>query len=356
MNGASDQPEEFGVQPEQGRQEEPQSNADSTSDATASPEDSTSSAPHSRRVRRRMSAEHIRQIKRKRRRRKILIGVLVVVAALAVFAGAFVWSALHVKNELQQAVSSAQGLQQTISEADTSKLEKQTTAFSDHVSKAYKQTSSPLWQVASVDIESVEQAEKADVAGNAGVKTVRAADKRDNASLDYAALFAGRSSVREYAETPVDMGTVRKAVSMSMKTPSVCNRQAYRVLLISNPKFIEQALALQGGWRGYDAPPVLALISVDVRSFVSVEERNEPYIDGGLFAMAFLTALECESLAACPLNTMMREKQEHEIRKLLGVPDYETLIAFVAIGNFPESIESPVSFRYDASVITRELN
>ena len=38
---------------------------------------------------------------------------------------------------------------------------------------------------------------------------------------------------------------------------------------------------------------------------------------------------------------MMREKQEHEIRKLLGVPDYETLIAFVAIGNFPESIESP---------------
>lgn len=88
MNGASDQPEEFGVQPEQGRQEEPQSNAGSaadataTSDATASPEDSTSSAPHSRRVRRRMSAEHIRQIKRKRRRRKILIGVLVVIAAL----------------------------------------------------------------------------------------------------------------------------------------------------------------------------------------------------------------------------------------------------------------------------------
>lgn len=97
-----------------------------------------------------MSAEHIRQIKRKRRRRKILIGVLVIVAALAVFAGAFVWSALHVKNELQQAVSGVQGLQQTISEADTSKLEKQTTAFSDHVRKAYKQTSSPLWQVASV--------------------------------------------------------------------------------------------------------------------------------------------------------------------------------------------------------------
>lgn len=148
MNGASDQPEEFGVHPERDRQEEPQSGTDATatSDATAS---SSSAAPHSRRVRRRMSAEHIRQIKRKRRRRKILIGVLVVIAALAVFAGAFVWSALQTENELRQAVLSAQGLQQTIVGSDKSKREEQVSAFSDHVSKAYKHTSSPLWQLAS---------------------------------------------------------------------------------------------------------------------------------------------------------------------------------------------------------------
>lgn len=150
MNGASDQPEEFGVHPERDRQEEPQSGTDVTasadSDATAS---SSSASPHSRRVRRRMSAEHIRQIKRKRRRRKILIGVLVVIAALAVFAGAFVWSALQTKNELQQAVLSAQGLQQTIVGSDKSKREEQVSAFSNHVSKAYKHTSSPLWQLAS---------------------------------------------------------------------------------------------------------------------------------------------------------------------------------------------------------------
>lgn len=195
-----------------------------------------------------------------------------------------------------------------------------------------------------------------DSVAEAGTKTVRAADKRNNASLDYATLFAGRTSVREYKETAVDREKLHNAVAIAMKTPSVCNRQAYRILFIHNPKFIERALTSQGGWRGYSMPPVLALISVDVRSFVSVEERNEPYIDGGLFAMSFLTALEHESLAACPLNTMMRANQEQEIRKLLGVPDYEVLIAFVAIGNFPESIESPVSFRYQPEFITRELN
>ncbi|WP_301895059.1 nitroreductase family protein [Bifidobacterium angulatum] len=191
--------------------------------------------------------------------------------------------------------------------------------------------------------------------GNAGVKIVRASDKLDNKTKNYATLFEQRTSVREYTGTSVDMQAVQEAIAISMKTPSVCNRQAYRILLVQNQELVKRALELQGGWRGYDMPPLLALISVDVRSFVSVEERNEPYIDGGLFTMAFLTALEYESLASCPLNTMMRKQQEHDIRNLLGIPDYEVLIAFVAIGNFPESIESPISFRYKPEIITREL-
>jgi len=235
MNGASDQPEEFGVQPEQGCQEEPQSNADSTSDATASPEDSTSSAPHSRRVRRRMSAEHIRQIKRKRRRRKILIGVLVIVAALAVFAGAFVWSALHVKNELQQAVSGVQGLQQTISEADTSKLEKQTTAFSDHVSKAYKQTSSPLWQVASVvpyvgnDISAVRTTVAAmeNISSQALPQLVKVAENVDlnsihveNGTIEISGLEASQQPL-QIADDTIDKATREVKTVKAMKTPHI---------------------------------------------------------------------------------------------------------------------------------------
>ena len=235
MNGASDQPEEFGVQPEQGRQEEPQSNADSTSDATASPEDSTSSAPHSRRVRRRMSAEHIRQIKRKRRRRKILIGVLVIVAALAVFAGAFVWSALHVKNELQQAVSGVQGLQQTISEADTSKLEKQTTAFSDHVSKAYKQTSSPLWQMASVvpyvgnDISAVRTTVAAmeNISSQALPQLVKVAENVDlnsihveNGTIEISGLEASQQPL-QIADDTIDKATREVKTVKAMKTPHI---------------------------------------------------------------------------------------------------------------------------------------
>lgn len=228
MNGASDQPEEFDVQPEQGRREESQSG----SDASAG---SSSAAPHSRRVRRRMSAEHIRQIKRKRRRRKILIGVLVIIAVLAVFAGAFVWSALQTKNELQQAVSSAQGLQQTIVDSDKSKREEQVNTFSDHVSKAYEQTSSPLWQLASVvpyagdDISAVRTmvAAMENISSQALPQLLQAADNIDlnnvhveNGTIGISGLEASQRPL-QIADDTIDKATREVKTVKAVKTPHI---------------------------------------------------------------------------------------------------------------------------------------
>jgi len=226
MNGESDQPEEFDVQPEQGRREESQSG----SKASSSP-----AAPHSRRVRRRMSAEHIRQIKRKRRRRKILIGVLVIIAVLAVFAGAFVWSALQAKNELQQAVSSAQGLQQTIVDSDKSKREEQVNTFSDHVSKAYKQTSSPLWQLASVvpyvgdDISAVRTmvAAMENISSQALPQLLQAADNIDlnnvhveNGTIEISGLEASQRPL-QIADDTIDKATREVKTVKAVKTPHI---------------------------------------------------------------------------------------------------------------------------------------
>ena len=104
--------------------------------------------PHRRRVRRRMSAEHIRRIKRQRRNRRILIVVLIILLMLAAIAGVFAFSALKVKSELQQAADGAKHLQSVIADADQSKMEKRVGEFSAHIDKAYRQTSSPIWSVA----------------------------------------------------------------------------------------------------------------------------------------------------------------------------------------------------------------
>ena len=238
MNGASDQPEEFDVQPEQGRREESQSGSKASSSPDASQDasaGSSSAAPYSRRVRRRMSAEHIRQIKRKRRRRKILIGVLVIIAVFAVFAGACVWSALQAKNELQQAVSSAQGLQQTIVDSDKSKREEQVNTFSDHVSKAYKQTSSPLWQLASVvpyvgdDISAVRTmvAAMENISSQALPQLLQAADNIDlnnvhveNGTIEISGLEASQRPL-QIADDTIDKATREVKTVKAVKTPHI---------------------------------------------------------------------------------------------------------------------------------------
>lgn len=244
MNGASDQPEEFDVQPEQGRREESQSGSEASASPAVSSSPDTSqgasagsspAAPHSRRVRRRMSAEHIRQIKRKRRRRKILIGVLVIIAVLAVFAGAFVWSALQAKNELQQAVSSAQGLQQTIVDSDKSKREEQVNTFSDHVSKAYEQTSSPLWQLASVvpyvgdDISAVRTmvAAMENISSQALPQLLQAADNIDlnnvhveNGTIEISGLEASQRPL-QIADDTIDKATREVKTVKAVKTPHI---------------------------------------------------------------------------------------------------------------------------------------
>lgn len=81
-------------------------------------------------------------------------------------------------------------------------------------------------------------------------------------------------------------------------------------------------------------PPVLLLVTSDIRAFMNNGERNEPFVDGGLFSMSLLYALEAYGLAACPLNAMFNLSQDRQTRELLDIPDYEFPVMYIAVGNF----------------------
>lgn len=178
-----------------------------------------------------------------------------------------------------------------------------------------------------------------------GSITVTAESKRNNQTKTYTELAEGRHSIREYADTPVSYDELKPALQSAMRTPSVCNRQPARVHVILNQTIIEEALKIQGGFNGYPTPPALILIAADNRVLMSQQEHNEGYIDGGLFGMSLLLALEEQQLAACPLNTMFRAAAEKKTRQLLHIPDYENLIMYIAIGHFPEKVKTCRSVR-----------
>lgn len=184
-----------------------------------------------------------------------------------------------------------------------------------------------------------------------GVVQISAASKRNNRNKNFKELFNGRYSVREFSEKPVSLAKIHDALEIAMKTPSICNRQTSRVQIITDKSVIERALKIQGGMTGYDTPPVLLALYTDTQHYVAISEKNQPYIDGGLFGMSVLLALEYQGLAACALNAMFKVKQAKNMRRLLKTPEHDNFIMFIAVGNFRDTVPAPKSFRYSAKEI-----
>lgn len=194
-----------------------------------------------------------------------------------------------------------------------------------------------------------------DASNGAGSFLMNSSTKAGNFSKGFVQLAQNRYSVREYSDKPVSQELLDKVYEVSMKTPSVCNRQATRIYQITDPEKIKAALKIQGGFNGYDMPPVLLLVTSDIRAFMNYGERNEPFVDGGLFSMSLLYALEAYGLAACPLNAMFSLSQDRQTRELLSMPDYEFPVMYIAVGNFPESVPVCRSVRRSPESIVTQI-
>lgn len=162
---------------------------------------------------------------------------------------------------------------------------------------------------------------------------------------DFLDVVYRRRSVREFTDQPVDDADIARAVQIAMQAPSVCNRQSARVHQIKDTRSMTDALKLQGGFGGYKMPPQALLITSDLRAFLFAAERNQPFIDGGLFMMTLLLALEQVGLGSCSLNTAMGTERESKIRKILDIPDHEVFIAFLAVGHYDPDVLVPQSKR-----------
>lgn len=163
----------------------------------------------------------------------------------------------------------------------------------------------------------------------------------------------GRRSIRDFTAKPVGEADIARAVQLAMQAPSVCNRQAGRVHVFSDPVRIQAAIDIQGGFGGYKTPPRLLLVTANLSAFLFATERNQAFVDGGLFMMGLLLGLQHVGLGSCPLNTAMSTEREMTLRKLLDIPDNEIFISFVAAGHYDSKILTPRSRRIGVAEVMR---
>lgn len=159
-------------------------------------------------------------------------------------------------------------------------------------------------------------------------------------------FFNLRRSVRQFADKPVTRDEVRRAVKMAQRAPSVCNRQGAKVYAYTDRNEREKILSFQDGNAGFgDHGSVVFIVTCDMSVFYKNGERNQAFVDGGLFAMALALALHALGLGACMLNWSRSPRHDILLRKAAGIPDNEAVITMMVAGHLPDEFEVAASPR-----------
>jgi nitroreductase len=177
-------------------------------------------------------------------------------------------------------------------------------------------------------------------------------DILEKANGNFASLAQARRSIRTYSSTPVEEDLIKEAVRLASSSPSVCNRQATSICCIMNKDLINDILKLQNGNRGFGhLVQCLLLVNVDIRAFQGANERNQCWVDGGLFSMSLLYAISYLGLVSCPLNWCVDENKSRQLRVLMSYGDNINTIMMVAVGHPEEQMIVPFSHRFSLAEI-----
>lgn len=177
-----------------------------------------------------------------------------------------------------------------------------------------------------------------------GSKTLTRIALQQACQFDYDQFIHSRYSVRQYLGTPVAEKDIALAVSRALKTPRTCNRESRNVYFTNDPEVMKQALALHSGNRGFgDTLGALLVVTSDLRDFDMIGERNQGWIDGGLFAMSLVYALHAKALGTCMLNWSTDRHEDERFRQSFNIPDHEVIITLVGVGHVPEQFDVAVS-------------
>jgi nitroreductase len=188
----------------------------------------------------------------------------------------------------------------------------------------------------------------------AGCRELTEATVRQAGQAPFEQFMASRCTVRQFSDEAVDADILRAAVKVAQKTPSVCNRQPWRAWVVSDPAKTRKILDIGGGARGFeDQMKVILVVTSDLACFQSPGERNQCWIDGGMFGMALIQALHAKGLASCCMNWSKTRDIDQRLRHLVAIPNSESIIFLLGVGHPREAFLVAASARKSVDDVLR---
>lgn len=161
--------------------------------------------------------------------------------------------------------------------------------------------------------------------------------------IDYENFLKTRKSIRYFTNKNVDLNIILRGIDIARNTPSVCNRQGWRVKIVDE-HLISKSLEIHNGNRGFGHYiNKLLIITMDTSYFEGANERNQMYIDGGLFSINLINSFHSLGLGTIPLNWSADRIQDKKLKNILELDKKYIIIMLLGLGYIPENNTVPIS-------------
>ena len=170
---------------------------------------------------------------------------------------------------------------------------------------------------------------------------------------DFKSFFLSRHSIRQFSEEKIDINLIKKAIDIAKKAPTACNRQACKAYLYNDKEINRKIGTLIAGNNGFDNEVKNYLvITADMSAFYDTFERNQIYIESGIFVLALVEALHYYGIASCILQNGEYKNKNKKFKEICSnIPPNEKITVFIAIGNYKKKFSYAVSRRKETSEI-----
>lgn len=166
-----------------------------------------------------------------------------------------------------------------------------------------------------------------------------------------------RQSIRNFTGNKIPHEQIKEVIKIANTAPSVCNRQASNVYLIEDKIKIDRLLNIQGGFEGYlENVNQLLIVTNDRKYYYTIGERNQFYIDGGIYLLNLLYALHFMKVANCPANWGKTMTAEKKLNAVISIPESEKIICMIPIGEAVQNFNTTLSQRRPVEETLMVLN
>lgn len=110
-------------------------------------------------------------------------------------------------------------------------------------------------------------------------------------------IICGRRSVRKWKDSNVDIDTIKNIIEIAKWAPASCNRQLWRILILTQPQdkeFIGDFFPNSF----YKNAPMLIVCFMDIKAY-GENEKHFTYLDGSAFIQNLLLLLHANGFGAC---------------------------------------------------------